>query len=178
VLYIEYSTPDMVPYLNGETYKVIPQLLIPRFLLPGKVGSHYGNTVMAVHYGIMDSEDETGTSVGFGLICEAFANFGYLGCLVLPILLGSATGWVTRWCMSVPIMSFRFFFGVLCLSSAFQVEYTAGVLVSSLFQATVALGVMALVFMRLIPLDRLHAIFVRPESAAPPLSGPQPAAHR
>ena len=168
-LYIEYTTPDAVPYLNGETYKVIPQLLIPRFLLPTKLGSHYGNMLLAVQYGIMDAEDETGTSVGFGLICEAFANFGYFGLLLFPILLGAASGWITRWCMSVPIMSFRFLFGVLCLSSAFQVEYTAGVLVSSLFQSTFALAVVALAFMRALPIDRVRRLFpqIMDEGARP-----------
>ena len=157
-LFIDYSTPDSVPYLHGETYAVIPQLLIPRLLLPSKLGSHYGNSVLAVQYGIMDADDETGTSVGFGLISEALANFGYLGCLVVAILLGTASGWVTRWCMSVPIMSFRFLFGVLCLSSAFQVEYTAGVLVTSLFQSAVALAVIALAFMRVLPIERIRRL--------------------
>jgi hypothetical protein len=176
-LYIQYSTPESVPYLNGETYTVIPQLLIPRILLPSKAGSHYGNTVMAVQYGIMEAEDETGTSIGFGLICEAFANFGYLGCFLVPIVLGGATGWITRWCMSVPIMSFRFLFGVLCLGSAFQVEYTAGVLVSSLFQSAVALGAVALAFMRVVPLGDLHRLAPRPAASGEP-AGARPAAAR
>ena len=55
-------------------------------------------------------------------------------------------------------MSFRFLFGVLCLSSAFQVEYTAGVLTSSLFQASVALGVIAIVFMRNVPIAPLRRL--------------------
>ena len=157
-LYIEYSTPDQVPFLNGESYRVIPELLIPRILLPGKAGSHFGNQLLALHYGISDSEEDTITSVGFGLICEAFANFGYLGCIIVPLLLGLASGWVTRWCMSAPIMSFRFLLGVLCLSSAFQVEYTAGVLSSSLFQASMALGVIALAFMQVIPIERVRRL--------------------
>ncbi len=91
-LYIQYSTPDMVPFLNGESYSVIPQLLIPRIFLPGKVTSHFGNQLLALHYGISDNEEDVVTSVGFGLICEAFANFGYLGCVIVPILLGAAAG--------------------------------------------------------------------------------------
>ena len=79
----------------------------------------------------------------------------------IAILLGAASGWVTRWCMSVPIMSFRFLFGVLCLSSAFQVEYTAGVLVSSLFQSTIALAVVTIAFMRVLPIERVRRLFPR-----------------
>ena len=158
VLYIMYATPDAIPFLNGETYAVIPQLLIPRFLFEEKLGSHFGNTLMAVQYGIVDADDESGTSIGFGLISEAYANFGYFGCLAAAVLVGSAAGWVTRWSMSVPIMSFRFLFGVLCLSSAFQVEYTAGVLVSSLFQSTVALAVVALLFMKVLPVERVRRL--------------------
>ena len=161
VLYIQYSTPSSIPYLNGDTYRVIPQLLIPRVLSPEKLGSHYGNTVLAVQYGITEREDETGTSIGFGLISEAYANFGYLGCVMVALALGAASGWITRWSMNVPIMSFRFLIGVISLSAAFQVEYTAGVLVSSIFQTTAALAVVAVVFMRLLPIKQarrlLHA---------------------
>jgi hypothetical protein len=57
VLYIQYSTPAYVPYLDGETYRVIPQLLIPRIFSPEKLGSHYGNNVLAVQYGIMELEE-------------------------------------------------------------------------------------------------------------------------
>jgi O-antigen polysaccharide polymerase Wzy len=158
LLYIQYSTPAYVPYLNGETYRVIPQLLIPRFFSPEKLGSHYGNNVLAVQYGIMELEDETGTSIGFGLISEAFANFGYLGCVLVALALGAAAGWITRWSMNVPIMSFRFLIGVISLSAAFQVEYTAGVLVSSIFQTTAALTVVAVIFMRLLPIERARRL--------------------
>jgi hypothetical protein len=157
-LFIQYSTPDFVPFLDGQSYVVIPQLLIPRLLTPGKVTSHFGNQLLALHYGISDSEEDTLTSVGFGLMCEAFANFGYLGCLLVPLFLGALSGLITHWSMSVPIMSFRFLFGVLCLSSAFQVEYTAGVLTSSLFQASAALAVVAIVFMKRLPLVRARQL--------------------
>jgi hypothetical protein len=157
-LFIQYSTPDYVPFLNGQSYVVIPELLIPRLLTPGKVTSHFGNQLLALHYGISDSEEDVVTSVGFGLMCEAFANFGYVGCLLVPVVLGALSGWITNWSMSVPIMSFRFLFGVLCLSAAFQVEYTAGVLTSSLFQSSAALAIVAIVFMQNLPLQRARQL--------------------
>lgn len=147
-LYIQYSTPAMVPHLNGLTYTHIPELLIPRVFMPGKVKAHFGNNVLAVHYGIVENSEETQTSVGFGFLNEGYANFGILGTLGAGILLGAFLGWVTKISASVPIMSFRFLFAVIVLGSAFQVEYTAGVFISSTFQATIALAGIALLFMQ------------------------------
>jgi hypothetical protein len=175
-LYIQHTTPSQIPYLNGQSYSDIPELLVPRFLLPGKADSNSSNKLLALHYGIIEVGEEDITSVGFGLICEAFANFGYLGCVLIPIALGIASGWITRWSMSAPIMSFRFLFGVLCLSSAFQVEYTAGVLVSSLFQSTVALGVVAIVFMQVIPIERVRRLMTSIVPSAATAVAPQAAA--
>lgn len=147
-LYIQYATPGMVPHLNGLTYSHIPELLIPRVFLPGKVKAHFGNNVLAVHYGIVENSEETQTSVGFGFLNEGYANFGILGTLGAGIALGAFLGWVTKISASVPIMSFRFLFAIIVLGSAFQVEYTAGVFISSTFQATIALACIALLFMQ------------------------------
>lgn len=151
-LYFQYSTGSFIPYLGGLTYSVIPELLIPRIFYEEKARAHFGNNVLAVHYGIVENAAETQTSVGFGFINEAYANFGIFGSLGISALLGWFYGWVTKISMSVPLMSFRFLFAVIVLGGAFQVEYTAGVFVSSIFQATMALFGVSLVFMRPYPL--------------------------
>ncbi|MBS0656724.1 MAG: hypothetical protein JSR82_00595 [Verrucomicrobia bacterium] len=184
-LYIQYATPAMVPHLNGLTYSHIPELLIPRVFLPSKVKAHFGNNVLAVHYGIVENSEETQTSVGFGFLNEGYANFGIVGTFGVGLLLGGLLGWVTRISASVPIMSFRFLFAVIVLGGAFQVEYTAGVFVSSIFQATIALGGIALLFMQtfrvrhafMVLMDYLRATAAQmpeeePKRKQPPLPAP------
>ncbi len=170
-LYFQYSTGTQVPYLWGLTYSVIPELLIPRVFHAEKARAHFGNNVLAVHYGIVDNTEDTVTSVGFGFLNEAYANFGLIGTLGVAGVLGAFFGWVTRLSMSVPLMSFRFLFAVSVLGSAFQVEYTAGVFVSSLFQSTMALVGVAWVFMSPLPIRRAYRLLrdvsvARPESPA------------
>lgn len=182
-LYFQYATGAQVPYLWGLTYSVIPELLIPRIFHAEKARSHFGNSVLAVHYGIVENSEDTQVSVGFGFLNEAYANFGIIGTLVVAALLGLFFGWVTRLSMSVPLMSFRFLFAVIVLGSAFQVEYTAGVFVSSLFQSSMALLGVALVFMRPLPLRRAHQLLdevgiaqaaVSARAIAPTAKGPRP----
>ena len=157
-LYFQYSTGTQIPYLWGLTYTVIPELLIPRIFHAEKARAHFGNNVLAVHYGIVENSEETVTSVGFGFINEGYANFGLPGAIGVTAILGALFGWVARMSMSVPLLSFRFLFAVIVLGGAFQVEYTAGVFFSSVFQSVMALAGVALVFMRPYPLRRARLL--------------------
>src|SRR5262249_25368200 len=76
------------------------------------------------------------TTIGFGLLAEAYANFGYLGILALALLVGGFCGVVTRWSRHVPIASFRGLFALLVLGLSIKTEHTLRVTLASLFQAT------------------------------------------
>ena len=136
-----------VPYLQGSTYKIIPMLLIPRFFYPEKPASHEGTYLLNIHYGLQTREDTATTTIGWGLLNEAYANFGLIGCACLAIILGTAYGLVARWSMNVPVLSARFLFGVLMMSMAFQSEFSASVYVTALFQYSVPLIVITHVMM-------------------------------
>lgn len=157
-LYFQYTTGEQVPYLWGLTYTAIPELLIPRILLKEKVYSHFGNNVLAVHYGIIPNDSDTQTSVGFGFINEGYANFGLYGALGVSILVGLVYGWIGHMTAAVPIMSYRFLFGVIVQGMAIQNEHTLGVVVSSTFQATVAFTLVSSIFMRPFPLAKANEL--------------------
>jgi len=148
LLMVQAKTPTNVPYLNGNTYTFIPSLLVPRILNPNKIRSHEGTYLLSIHYGLQTRADTLRTTIGWGLLNEAYANFGLSGCAGLAIILGAAYGQATRWSINTPLLSSRSLFAVLLMSFAFQSEFSAGVYVAALFQSLVPLVLITIVFMR------------------------------
>jgi hypothetical protein len=147
-LRIQKMSPAEVPYLHGSTYAIIPQLLVPRLFDEEKARTHLGTYLLAIHYDLQRPEDTSMTTIGFGLINEALANFGYLGCAGLGAGLGIFYGWAGRWSSSHPLLSWRALFAILILTVAFEDEFTAGVYVTVLFQGFCALLLLSALTMR------------------------------
>lgn len=148
LLIAQVKTPRDVPYLYGQTYAILPELLVPRILNKNKIRSHEGTYLLNIHYGLQTRKDTLKTTIGWGLLNEAYANFGLSGCAGLAIILGSAYGQATRWSMNTPLLSARSLFTVLLMSYAFQSEFSSGVYVAALFQSLVPLSVITFVFMK------------------------------
>ena len=135
-LRIQEMSPDPVPYLHGATYSIIPRLLVPRALDADKKRAHLGTYLLAIDYGLQNSEDTLTTTIGFGLVNEAMANFGYPGCLGLGVGLGLFYGMVARLSAGYPLLSLRTMLAILVLSLSFQNEFCASVYATTLFQGT------------------------------------------
>lgn len=161
LLMAQDATSKDVPFLNGETYTIIPQLLIPRVLYPDKPASHEGTYLLNIHFGLQTREDTRTTTIGWGLLNEAYANFGILGVGGLAIVLGCLYGAVARWSMNCPVLSARYLFAILLISVAYQTEFSASVFVTALFQSTVPL--LAIVFLLM---KRQYAGAAKPQHAA------------
>jgi hypothetical protein len=141
-------TPSQLPFMDGETYEIIPQLIIPRILNPNKLRTHEGTHRLNVHYGMQRYEDTFTTTIGWGLLNEAFANFGLKGVAGLAVIIGALYGWVTRFSAPGSLLSLRVLSAVLVMSYAFQTEFSAGVYISALFQSIIALVALSFVIMR------------------------------
>jgi hypothetical protein len=139
VLKTQTETPGTVPFLNGSSYIVIPQLLIPRFIWPERPDTQEPLRELSVHYGLLAMQETETTQIGWGLIAEAFANFGYTGCIGLGLAMGLALGFVQRWCGRFPIRSARGLLGLLVVSCMVNVEANASTLLAAFVQSTVAL---------------------------------------
>jgi hypothetical protein len=147
-LRIQQMSPDPVPYLHGRTYAIIPGLLVPRAFNGQKARTHLGTYMLAIHYELQTTDDTLTTTIGFGLINEAMANFGYPGCAGLGVALGIFYGTIARWSAGYPLHSLRYLFAILVLSVSFQNEFSAGVYVTTLFQGSCALLLFAVPVMR------------------------------
>ena len=147
-LRIQQMSPAEVPYLDGQTYRIIPGLLVPRALNENKHRTHLGTYMLAMHYDLQTSDDTLTTTIGFGLVNEAMANFGYVGCLALGLMLGTFYGAVARWSAGYPLLSLRSLLAILVLSVAFQNEFCAGVYITTLFQGLCVVLALVPFFMR------------------------------
>lgn len=148
LLYMHDMTEHGHPHLYGESYSIIPALLLPRFLNPNKLWSHEGTYRLNIHYGLQSREDTLNTTIGFGLLNEGYGNFGLPGCILVGLAAGTFLGWVSRWAWGMPVLSFRSLFSVLILGATFQTEFSLGVFVTSVFQGTMALAMFSFFFMK------------------------------
>ena len=145
------KTPKSLPYLDGATYAIIPELLVPRFLTSSKIASHEGTYLLNIHYGKQTRQDTATTTIGWGLLAESYANFGELGCLGLAIFLGMLYWQITKWTINAPLLSDRSLLGIVMVSFAFQSEFSMGVYVTAVFQSSVTLGGIVVVLMKPYP---------------------------
>jgi len=147
LLLVQKKTPTEVPYFNGATYAPIPRLLIPRFIDDQKGISHAGNVMLTVNYGLQTIEQTASTSIGWGLLPEAYANYGYLGIAGLAVVLAIFYALITNLTVGVPMTSLRFVLGLLIMAAATKAD-TMGVFVTTQFQGIVGVSLAAMVLMR------------------------------
>lgn len=141
-------TPEKKPFLEGETYRGIPALLIPRVLYKEKGIAHMANWILAYQYEFLTMEELGKTSVGFDLMSEAYANYGYTGIGFLAVFLALFYGFVGKLSTGVPLLSMRFLFAVLVLSGTISSNNTMGVFVTTLWQSTMALLTVGILLMK------------------------------
>jgi len=131
-------TPYRQPYLNGETYADIPGQFVPRFFWHDKPTAHVSTTRLSVYYGLQDENATNWTTIGFGLVAEAYANFGYFGVGGLGLLLGCLYKQASQRTSKSPMFSGAGMLLVMLAAWSFQTEFTMCIWLTSLFQACIA----------------------------------------
>jgi hypothetical protein len=129
------QVPERRPHLNGESYIDIPAQVIPRFLWPDKPSSLMSNVRLAIYFDLIDPDNAFATSIAFGVIAEAYVNFGFLGVLVLGALTGFGFKHVVLRSIGTPLFSAVGIFMILLTAWSFQAEQVMATWLSSLFQA-------------------------------------------
>lgn len=135
-------TPERQPFLDGRTYKDIPAQFVPRLFWREKPGAHVSTNTLAVYYGLQREEDTAKTTVGFGLLTEAYANYGLIGAGLLGFIFAGAFKKISGWSVESPLLSYPGLLMVVLMAWSFMTEFTLSIWLSSLFQAVVVvLGV-------------------------------------
>ncbi len=130
-------TPDHIDFMHGETYALLPGMLVPRFLSPRKIASQAGMDMLNIRYGFLSVEGAAKTAIAWGLIAEAWANFGYAGQIAIGLIVGLLCGSLTRWSSGAPAVSRASLLSVTTMLSLINASDMAS-FVTSLWQSTVA----------------------------------------
>jgi hypothetical protein len=132
------NSPAPDPFLDGETYADIPGQFVPRLFWPEKPPAHVSTSRLSVYYGLQTEEETHRTTIGFGMIAEAYANFGFLGVVGIAAFMAAFLKKIGGFAESGPLLSYGGILLVILLAWSFQVEFTLSIWLSSLYQACVA----------------------------------------
>lgn len=135
-LIVDY-TPVRQDYLYGKTYAYVLPQLIPRWFWPDKPRSHIATYELSIYYGLQREEDTFTTTIAFGLLTEAYANFGLSGAALLGLFWGFSLKKLQIWSTFSPMFSFAGLLMVLLTAWSFSGELTMAAWVSSLAQAVI-----------------------------------------
>jgi hypothetical protein len=138
------STDRGLPLLGGETYSYIPAQLVPRIMWPGKPSGQAATMRLSIYFGLQDEFSTRSTSIAFGTLTEAYANFGFAGMAVFGLLVGWVTKVISMWTRSCPLLSNGSLIMILIVAWSIQTELPLSVWFASLYQALIC--VLALPF--------------------------------
>lgn len=134
--------PAAKPYLTGESYVDIPVQIIPRFVWRDKPSSLLANVRLAVYFGLVDPNNAMQVSIAFGMLSEAYVNFGWLGVGFLGFLFGWAFRRISVLSLGAPQLSTLGIFMILLTAWSFQAELVLATWLTSLLQASmVCIGI-------------------------------------
>ncbi len=136
--------------LEGETYTLIPKLLVPRLFWADKPRAHEGQVLLNVHFGRQTLDQTLTTYVAWGLLAEAYGNFGPLwGMLISGFVLGFGLGRVEAAVRPYPLASLQaFLILILAVQTVTSFEMVASVWITSMFQALVSIVIGLAPFLR------------------------------
>ncbi len=140
--------PATLPYLTGESYVDIPAQIIPRFMWPGKPSSLLANVRLALYFNLVSLESAFRVSIAFGIISEAYINFGYIGVAALGLLFGLTLKRIAQLAQNAPQFSALGVLMILLTAWSFQIELVLATWMASLFQAAVVCIGLPLVYRR------------------------------
>jgi hypothetical protein len=147
---IDAIETEHVKILHGATYWLIPPLLVPRILWPDKPRSHEGQVMLNVHFGRQDLDSTFATYIAWGLLAEAYGNFGpVMGAIFIGSLLGFCFAWIENFTARKLFLSMEGFLSLSLLMNLMNsFEMVASVLVTSIFQSFVIVVAASAPFVR------------------------------
>ncbi|HEY1796219.1 MAG TPA: hypothetical protein VGG57_08865 [Stellaceae bacterium] len=138
VLLVRRETPDFVPFLNGETYRLLPRMIVPRFVEADKTISQAGLNLLSITYGLQREEATANTTIGWGLVAEGYANFGLWGVIGIGAIMGALCGALTRFSAGSSANSLPMLLTIAATLALMDVEADFSYLIVNLVQAVVA----------------------------------------
>lgn len=148
-LEVKHRAGTDVPLFYGKSYSLIPFALVPRVMNPRKISPHEAMYLINIEYGHQTRGNTRTTHKAWGLLAEAWANFGPVGLFLLAIFMGGSLGVMTVYTRNYPLLSFRgCFAALLCIATLSANSATLAVLLSSLLHSIVILVVITAIWMK------------------------------
>jgi hypothetical protein len=143
VLTVQEATPKIIPYLEGETYAMLPEMMVPRFVDPEKIESQAVLNLLSVRYGRETVEDTAKTTIGWGMVAEAYANFGNLGVIAVGAVFGVLCGFLMRLSATAGATSVAMLIAIASTLTLCNVEGDFSYIMVTLFQTIAGVCVFA-----------------------------------
>jgi hypothetical protein len=134
VLAVQEATPRIIPYFEGGTYALLPSMLVPRFLQPDKMESQAGLNLLSVRYGRQRAEDTSKTTLGWGMVAEAYANYGNPAVIIVGALFGALCGMLMRLSATATPLSLAMLIAIASTLALCNLELDVSSLVVSMLQ--------------------------------------------
>ena len=132
-------SPEKLPFLEGETYSYVPGQFIPSFFWKDKPVAHVATNKLSVYYGLQVAESTAKTTIAFGLMTEAYANFGMFGIALLAATFAFAFKKFSDMSSQSPMLSYPGLVLVVLMAWSFQTELTLAAWLSSFYQACIVI---------------------------------------
>jgi len=134
VLAVQEATPRIIPYLEGGTYALLPSMLVPRFLQPDKMESQAGLNLLSVRYGRQRAEDTYKTTLGWGMVAEAYANYGNPAVVAVGVIFGALCGFLMRLSATAAPLSLAMLMAIASTLTLCNLELDVSSLVVTMMQ--------------------------------------------
>jgi hypothetical protein len=138
ILRVQAVTPESIDFLYGETYALLPAIMVPRFIESDKPASQAAMTLLNYRYGIQTLEESSVTAIGWGLVPEAYANFGYAGVIGIGLVMGFFCGWLAAWSARAEVVSLPTLFSIAAMMILINIEVDFIQIASTLIQVFVS----------------------------------------
>jgi hypothetical protein len=143
---VERLAPEHVPFLQGETYSYLPYMLVPRFVQEDKVFSQASMTLLNIRFGFQSEQAASITAIGWGLVAEAYANYGSIAVVAVGLIIGTFTGLLTRWSDGASTLSAPTLVTIAAMMLLINVEEDFSYLFTNLFQSCVSILIFFVAF--------------------------------
>jgi len=138
--------PEYVSFLEGKSYAVLPYMLVPRFISPDKITSQAAMNMLNIHFGILLPHQTEKTAVGWGLIAEAYANFGRIGVICMALVFGIVIGFFERWSNGAALTSLPSLVAAAVMMQLLNIELDSAGLITAVLQSVVAISLLFWIF--------------------------------
>ena len=134
--YVHTMTPQLIPYYNGDTYAYFLVAWIPRLFWQDKpTATSNANERMDVDYQL--KYEGQATSIGIGLLPEAYANFGPAGVVFVMALQGLILAFLSTLLNGPNSQGGRAIYLSICIYFLNGIGSSASVMFGAIFQQAV-----------------------------------------